>query len=220
MKSLAATNCFLIFAIFFLLMSQTQCSYSLRRNQINFSQIRTFEDRDTRAFIPIPENFTTRLGPEIALVQALRERFTGIKGIDVVDSPEEADFFLIGRLRNYEQVQGASPLLGTPQSAAGGGLGSGQVFSSTFAVSWVVDIEVVEVVHPGNVNSPKRTLWIRQFRKESSFPASQRTYVSGGRLDSGSSSATHINEAREKLLWDTMADELTTQILDQVAQDF
>lgn len=206
--------------LFALVLGSASCSYSFRKNEVSFADIRTQSDRDTRVFIPIPENLTTRTGPELAIVRALRERFSGIRGVEIVGRPEEADVFLLGRIKSIKLVQSGAPILGTGDSAAAGGISAGQAFSTAYAVSLALDVELVELVQRGQLNGPKRTLWLKSFRKESAYPASGRTLVSGNRIDAGSASAAHINESREKIFWEVMADELTVQILDQVAQEF
>lgn len=193
------------------------CSYSLRRGSLGLGGLNSRDSKTTRIYVPIVDNLSAEVGPEFVLTSALRETLASVPNLDVVQSPEQADYLLLGRIRSWgRSVVGTA----TQASAADQGLGGlieGQVSAADIQVFLNAEFELLENLPESSSTGVRvqKSLWVRKLSDQRNFEAYQR-------FDelAGSSSAPHINRSREELQLRKVSQSLARKVLDQVAQDF
>jgi hypothetical protein len=200
----------------FLLSLLVSCAYQLRRASVRLGGLSQGQGH-TRIYVPIVDNLSSEVGPELILTSALRESLAAIPNVVLVQKPEQADYLLLSRIRNW----GRSVVGKTAQATAGdqavGGLIEGQVSAADIQVFLEAEFELLENLSEASADGVRvqKTLWVRNLSDRRNFEALQR-------FDevSGSSAAPHVNRSREELQLRKVAQSIARQVLDQVAQDF
>lgn len=197
------------------------CSYQIKKNEVRLDAL--FQNQgqtSARLFVPIPDNLTLRTGPELFLAKALRENLSQVNGIQVVDSESQADFILLGTVvANDLRSRKDAVYLGDASTAAAGGLSVGQTSASSFELEIGFRVKMLKIISKEKL-APRNLLWNQEYLKAISFGASSRFEKNSDSASGGSSSATHINESREKLYTEILADQIAKDVLDQVTQSF
>lgn len=189
------------------------CSYSLRRGDQPLTKLdgQSLATGVQSIYIPMIENLSTTVAPESVLTEALREVFATQPGLKVVSSESEAEYILLGRVRQYGTsfATATSPSSAAAQKA--GGLVEGQVTAADIKVYMWADFELLE-----NTSAKlRRSLWTKGIQEEAAFEAYNRQDEL-----SGASSAPHVNRSREYLQLRKISRTVARKILDQVSQDF
>lgn len=197
-----------------LTVSLISCGYSNRRADVSLGAQST---QAQRIFVPVVDNLTTRPGLEAILTSSLREALASLRGVEVVDRPESANFFLLGSLVKYERKYGISSVVGSPTTAAAGGLSQDQITAAEINVSLTLEVKLLEKTDPAAmaINPLRKLLWVRSFTQGATFETARRFTEA-----EGSSSSVHINDSRETLQTQILARGISRQVLDQVVQDF
>ena len=164
------------------------------------------------------DNVTVRTGIEVVVTNAIRDKLAAADGIDVVNSAEAADFYLLGNIVKYNDQFGPTTVVGNPTTSAAGGLGVGKIGAADIQVTLGLSVRLL--VKLPDTGAAQRLLWNRKFERSGTFASSTRFASVGNGIDAGSSSAMHINSSRELIQIRLLSDLLAQQILDQVAQDF
>lgn len=196
------------------LMQMAACAYQLRRGSLGLGGLGEGVE-SARVFVPIVDNMGTEVGPESVLTGAVRESLATLQGLDVVNSEGKANFILLGRVKDWGRSVVSNSSLSTAAAENRGGMIRNQFSAADIKVYMVADFELLEVRASSGDLPVRRRLWTRQFRTEGNYEASAL-------FDefSGSSSAPHINQSRERLQLRRISETMARQIIDQVSQDF
>jgi hypothetical protein len=208
--------------VFFLLISVlsmgfSSCAYQLSRGGVGGLSSSGEGVESARVYVPVVDNMSAEAGPELPLTNALREALSSVRGLDIVNSPEEARFVLLGRIKNWGRSVAGSSSLGTLETEQAGGLLRNQYSAAEISVFMVTEFELVERLEEASTGSSQiqKTLWRRSLSEARVYEASRRFDEA-----SGSSSAPHINRSREAMQLRRISESLARQIIDQVSQDF
>ncbi len=206
------TKSFSVSWVFIGLLVLSACGYSPRRKDVVLGN----KQNRQSLFVPIVDNITTRGGIEAIVTNALRENLASIRGVELVDNPEEASYLLLGTIRSFSRRSGVSSVTGSPTSAAQGGLAQDQITAAEIHLELVVQMKLVEKVTSADAATPLRKLiWDRPFSESANFETSRRFTEA-----TGSSSTVHINDSRELIQVRILSQKIAQKIFDQVVQDF
>ncbi len=202
--------------LFILSLLLLSCSYTNRRQGVNLQHSQRVGGPQ-RVFIPVLDNRSSKPGMEVHFTSALRNALADLKGLKVTDRADEADFLLLGSVQSYERTRGGGVRTGDAVTAAAGEISAGQNVATDIRLRMNIEMRFLEKIYPDLKNPAelRRTLWTKEFDVDNTFEAS--SLYSEAR---GSSSAPNINEARETLQIQTMAENLARQVVDQVMQNF
>lgn len=191
------------------------CGYSVKPAEFHLggSSPQNTSARPQKIFIPVVDNRTTRTGFEALLTNALRETLDGVRGAQVVGREQDADYILLGALKEYSRSNASSPLLtGDGGSQAVGGLADSTGTARDIRVRWVLDVQLLERVS----SESRRRIWQRTFAQEGTY----NTIAQRFRKSDGSSSLPQLHASREVVRLKGFSEALARQVLDQVVQDF
>lgn len=188
----------------------TACGYGIRRRDVVLGE--GGGARVQRVFVPVVDNLSLKTGIESQITTTLRETLSGIKGIELVGSADEAQFLLLASITSLDRGV-ESVVTGTPSTQAEGGLANNQVSAGQIKVVLGMNARLVEKA--GSDGKLRRQLWSRDFLRDGVYETSRRFSDI-----SGSSSTPQINESRELVQIRVLAEAISQQILDQVVQDF
>jgi hypothetical protein len=211
--------------VFFALCLLASCGYGMRRQDLGLRRSGG-EEGPARIFVPVVDNSTTRTGFEPSVTNSLRLAVAGLAGVELARDEAGADYLLLATVTGYEESSGPTTISGHPATQNAGGLRSSLSTSGDIRLVFAMQVKLAEKL-PGETKV-RRTLWDRVFRQEALYEASNRYYetatgaglAGAPRSQGGSSSASYINASRSSLLLRALADKISLQIVDQVAQDF
>ena len=191
----------------------TACGYSIRQPEFTLSGLPGETPDVYRIYIPVLDNVTSRTGVEIAFTNALRETLSAVKGIYIVTREEDADFYLLGTVTDFERGAGPDTRLGTRDSERLGGLAEGRLTATNLTVKIGLRFKLLQKV-PQDAKL-RRELWSKTLLPAATYAVSDRTTEG-----SGASSNPSINLSRESVEIKIMADTVAQQVVDQVVQSF
>jgi hypothetical protein len=191
------------------------CAYRLQRGGLGLTGLGEGV-ATARVFVPVVDNVSTEVGPEGVLTGAVREALATLHGLEVVNHESQAQFILLGRIRDWGRYMAAPTGRATQEDEDRGGLIRNQTSASDIRVFLNTEFELLEVMPTSTAQVPlRRSLWSRNYRSEANYEAFARFDEA-----SGSSSAPHVNRSRERLQLRQMSERIARQIIDQVSQDF
>jgi hypothetical protein len=190
------------------------CSYQLRKDNYRLGGVE--KQGSQKVFIPIVDNLTVKTGFEGVLTSAVRKAMAKVSGVELVSSPQDANFYLLGSVLSYE-LNTNSTRQGTAESASLGGLADRQSSALDLKLKMKVRFQLVERV---DNSGTKKEIWSRIFATDGTFEASPRLNVSGNDLQAGAEFAPHINDSRELIQVKILSEAIASRVLDQVTQDF
>ncbi len=197
------------------------CGYQIKKNDGALESLSggVVKNQQSRLFVPIPDNLSSRSGVEVLLAKSLRENLSQIGGVVIVDNENDADFMLLGTVLKNRILNIGGPYIGSAGSQAQGGLAQGQKVASTFEITIEFSVKMIQLPQPGVLDF-RRELWTRQYAKSINYAASPRFDKSGDSVTAGSSSAPFINASREKLYSEVLSEQISKMVIDQVLADF
>jgi hypothetical protein len=190
------------------------CGYASRKGEVVLGG--TTKPGPQKLFIPIVDNLTVRTGFEVTLTNALRKSLSTVRGLELVESSDSADYFLLGTLTKH-RLEARSAILGTNLTQGRGGIAENQSTAADLSLTLDLRVQLVERSAEGSF---RRELWTRDFSRSAVVEASTRHDVGLNSLSSASYSAPHINASREEIQVRLLSEQLAQLVLDQVVQDF
>lgn len=185
------------------------CGYSMKRQDA--AVVMGKEGEIITVFIPVVDNVTTRTGPENIVTQALREEMASLNGMRVVNSEDEAEFLLLGKITGLSTKSSPDLFRGSTATEAQGGLRDQEVTAKSMIVDLNLEIKFMEKTK----NSLKQ-VWVKNFKASEGYPVSRDRYT----RQRGASSAAYISESRELIQLKLMSEELASQVFEQVSLNF
>ena len=164
-------------------------------------------DEILRVFVPVLENVTVRPVDMNGLTSAFRESLESIKGVQIVNSEQDADIVLLARVTRYDRSWGPTAYKGTRQTEAAGGLREDRLSASTARINLAIDMEKRK---PGG-----ERLWASTFAESDLYELSDRLEIARG-----SAATMQIHVSREALLVKKLAERIFRRARAQIVDDF
>ncbi len=162
---------------------------------------------ELRVFVPVFENKSVRPIDLNEVTSVFRENLEPIRGVILVNSKEDADLVLLGKISQYDRSWGSTAFTGTQQTELAGGLRKDMLSASTARVSLGITLE-------------KRTQ-AGELQSTSSFVESD-VYELSNRLElsQGSAATPQLHASREALLLKKLAERIFLRARAQIVDDF
>lgn len=182
-----------LFALF------TSCGYHV-------GDFRTPE-HELRVFIPVFENQSVRPLDLNEVTSVFKENLEAIRGVRIVNSRDEADILLLGRVVQYERNWGPTAYKGTKATEAAGGLREDQLSASTARITLGLLLE--------KTHKDGSRIWSSTFVDSDLYELSDRLT-----LAQGSAATPQIHASREALLIKKLSDRIVQRARAQIVDDF
>lgn len=160
-----------------------------------------------RIFLPVIENVTARPVDLSETTSDFRESLESIKGVIIVNSREEADIVLLGRITTYKRTWGPTAFKGDALSAAAGGLKENAISASTARITLAMNIE--------KTSATGERLWAAVFDESDVYEMSDRL-----ELSRGSAATPQIHASREALLVRKLTSRIFQRARAQIVDNF
>ena len=201
-----------------LLFGVGDCAYSFRRGDVALGGVKDSGNAPQTIFVPVVDNLTTRTGMETAITSALRDTLASVRGLEVVNDADHAQFLLLTSIQKYTLEHGSYVVTGNARTQSLGGLADGDGTAKDLLLTIEMKVNLLE--QTDRKRGLRRVIWSKIFSKSGGFDSAQRFYSTGMDLDSGSATAPLINDSREKFQVKLLSDAMAKQVVDQVIQDF
>ena len=207
-----------VLSLIFLGVAVSSCGYSMRRSDeliesLNKGVPEEQKTSEARVYVPVVDNLTTKSALEPIVSNAIRNTLSTVAGIKLVNRASDANLVLVATIQSYERKAGLTPVTGTSESEAAGGIAKALGVAGDAKVTLKLSAKMLE--QNRGLDGVRRMIWDRPFGADATYQLATRYTES-----EGSSSAPNINEAREMLQVKTVAEIIAQQIVDQVLQDF
>jgi len=163
--------------------------------------------QDLRVFVPVFENASVRPLDLNDLTSIFRENLESIRGVIVVNSREDADVVLLGKINQYDRSWGPTAYKGTKQTEAAGGLREDTLSASTARVTLGLNLE--------KMNRAGDRMWTYSFVESDLYELSDRL-----ELARGSAATPQLHASREALLVKKLSERIFLRARAQIVDDF
>jgi hypothetical protein len=162
---------------------------------------------ELRIFMPVFENMTARPVDLNEVTSVFKKNLESVRGVSFVNSKEQANLLVLGRLNSYEQVSGPTAFKGSFATQNQGGLRENSISASTLRL--LIEIELEKRTPEGE-------------RISSSKYSEQDLYELSDRLtlESGSAATPQIHASREAIMTKVLAERIARRAQSQIVDNF